>query len=242
MKKNDIKFEIKKISEIANGIFRIVGKVDDNSFTFIPGQFVVVSAIVDGKKINRAYSVSSVPAVLPEIELTVRRFPNGLMSEYLTSLNKGDCFYFRGPMGDFNTDRISNRYVCLVAIGCGIAPLKSLALDILFDKQDIKLDLFLGAKYSGDIPYHQDWLEWQNKKDNFRYFPCLSQSDEKGFFQGRIGKVMQENGYDFKDKDYFISGSFEMVMQMKEMLEKEAGKSANIFFENVFPTQLNKKI
>ena len=64
----------------------------ESSFSFKPGQFVMVNAdvIVNGEKkfVKRAYSISSSPLQKCYIDLTVKTFETGLVSKRLYFMKK----------------------------------------------------------------------------------------------------------------------------------------------------------
>lgn len=106
--------------------------VDVRSFRFatergpqelaLPGQHVVVRAVLDGVPVERAYTLTSSVAEARWREITVRRDPLGTFSNHLFSLKKGAQVELSQPKGQVHfapTDR--RRLVCLVG-GIGVTP------------------------------------------------------------------------------------------------------------------------
>jgi ferredoxin-NADP reductase len=95
-------------------------------FTAEPGQFVKLSATVDGEEYSRFYTLSS-PDTDGDFEVTVGIDPEeaGPFSRYLESLAPGDELAMSGPFGsDFYEGE--TRAVCLVG-GPGIGPAVGIA-------------------------------------------------------------------------------------------------------------------
>src|SRR5690242_6917091 len=71
-------------------------------FTFIPGQFVNVTlCLPGGQRVRRAYSIASSP-LEQQLDLTVRRVPDGLVSRILTDqVAIGQQLSLKGPYGRF---------------------------------------------------------------------------------------------------------------------------------------------
>jgi ferredoxin-NADP reductase/CRP-like cAMP-binding protein len=106
--------------------------VDVRSFRFavergsqelaLPGQHVVVRAVLDGVPVERAYTLTSSVAEARWREITVRRDPLGTFSNHLFNLKQGAQVELSQPKGQVHfapTDR--RRLVCLVA-GIGVTP------------------------------------------------------------------------------------------------------------------------
>ena len=52
-------------------------------FDFLPGQYLNLSLMVDGKKVNRSYTIASSPTRVGYCELTVKREDRGVASRHL---------------------------------------------------------------------------------------------------------------------------------------------------------------
>src|SRR5215475_14798748 len=93
-------------------------------FDFLPGQFVNVTlALPGGQRVRRAYSIASSP-LEPELDLTVRLLPGGLVSPILTNeVAKGDRLSLKGPYGRFV---LEDKRLVWIAGGSGIVPFRSM--------------------------------------------------------------------------------------------------------------------
>lgn len=93
-------------------------------FTFVPGQFLTMSATVDGKTIRRAYSIASPPTRTSFVEITVKREDEGEFSRYLHDVvSAGDTIQVKGPSGAFTFDGGNADSIVLIAGGVGITPM-----------------------------------------------------------------------------------------------------------------------
>lgn len=69
---------------------------------FEPGQFMTVSASVDGQSVERCYTVSSPPTRPYLLSITVKRVPGGVMSNWLhDNMRSGSQLRAFGPSGVF---------------------------------------------------------------------------------------------------------------------------------------------
>ncbi len=93
-------------------------------FTFIPGQFVNVTLrLPGGQRVRRAYSIASSP-LEEQLDLTVRRLPDGLVSAILTEeVTVGHSLSLKGPYGRF---LLEDKRMMWFAGGSGIVPFRSM--------------------------------------------------------------------------------------------------------------------
>jgi 3-ketosteroid 9alpha-monooxygenase subunit B len=100
-------------------------------FRYEAGQFCTFRAVIDGQVHLRCYSMSSTPGVDAELQVTVKRVPDGLVSNWmLDHLEAGDEIDVTLPAGVFQvTDRASE--VVAFAGGSGITPVLSITKQVL---------------------------------------------------------------------------------------------------------------
>eukprot|EP00457_Paulinella_chromatophora_P010913 gb/GEZN01011032.1/.p1 GENE.gb/GEZN01011032.1/~~gb/GEZN01011032.1/.p1 ORF type:complete len:289 (-),score=17.89 gb/GEZN01011032.1/:304-1170(-) len=119
------------------------------------GSHVAVTAVIDGKTVQRSYT----PTRFKEnaCELMLRVYPQGKMSQYLYSLKVGDTLTMRGPTGlhryekpgvfsvgsDTRIEGLTK--VGMLAGGTGITPMLQIANRILSDPNDKTQLLLLAA-------------------------------------------------------------------------------------------------
>jgi ferredoxin-NADP reductase len=96
------------------------------AFAYEAGQFCTFRVWIDEEPHLRCYSMSSAPGVDPELQVTVKRVPGGLVSNWmLDHLRAGHAVDVTLPAGVF---RLTDRPDALVALaaGSGITPVLSL--------------------------------------------------------------------------------------------------------------------
>jgi len=69
-------------------------------FNYKPGQYGIFEHKMDEELIRRSYSFSSSPTE-KFLEVTVKRIPNGKMSNYINDLKPGDIVEYNAPIGKF---------------------------------------------------------------------------------------------------------------------------------------------
>ncbi len=117
-----------------------------------PGQFVKLSATIDGESYARFYTLSS-PGVTETFEVTVGIDPAeaGPFSHHLESLAEGDEIDLSGPFGQSYYDGESR--VVVLAGGPGIGPAVGIAEAAVADGNEA------AVVYLDDAPAHEERLD-----------------------------------------------------------------------------------
>ncbi len=112
------------------------------------GQYITLILRINGRKYARPYSFSSAPSVDTALEVTVKRVPNGIVSNYINNEFKvGDIVEVLEPMGDFTCETIhSNKSIFLWGVGSGITPLFSIIKEVLNQLSGKAVHLIYGNK------------------------------------------------------------------------------------------------
>jgi len=96
-------------------------------FAYKPGQFVTLELPIDGKTIRRSYTISSSPSRPHAISITVKRVPDGLVSNWLhDNMREGFRFNLSGPNGEFTCFDAPAPKLLLIAAGSGVTPVMSM--------------------------------------------------------------------------------------------------------------------
>src|SRR5262245_9237147 len=174
-------------------------------FGFVPGQFVNVTLLTqeDGR-VRRAYSIASSP-LEPNIDLTVRQLPGGLVSKILTEdVQVGDRLNLRGPYGRFV---LEERKLVWIAGGSGIVPFRSMWRFIEQTRSLADFTLVYASKTFDQIIYRDELAALLQR--GRRILHTLTQETFPGWsgFRGRVdtpmlGAIVPE----VKDRLFYICG------------------------------------
>ncbi|MGI5460314.1 2Fe-2S iron-sulfur cluster-binding protein [Streptomyces sp. CA-249302] len=112
----------------------------DGPFTYQAGQFCVFRVHVDGRDLLRSYSMSSAPEADAELTTTVKRVPDGKVSNWLIDhVEEGDELELTQPRGLFCL-RPADSPLLGFSGGSGITPILSLAKSALVTTdRDVRL-------------------------------------------------------------------------------------------------------
>jgi ferredoxin-NADP reductase/DMSO/TMAO reductase YedYZ heme-binding membrane subunit len=93
-------------------------------FDFLPGQYLNLSFVIDGKKVNRSYTIASSPTRVGSCELTVKCAAQGTASRHLhDNVAAGTLIDVYAPAGRFTFTGAEADSLVMIAGGVGITPL-----------------------------------------------------------------------------------------------------------------------
>jgi NAD(P)H-flavin reductase len=157
----------------------------DESFDFIPGQFVMMSIPGEGEAPFCISSPSSRPGLL---EFCIRKM--GSLTETLFSLKENQTIGIRGPYGNgFPMEKLEGKDILIVAGGMGVAPLRSLLLDILDNRDKYgKLTYLHGAKTPGEMLFREEFMQLK-ERDDLHCLLSVDKDDSGGKWTEKVGLV-----------------------------------------------------
>jgi len=207
------------------------------------GQYLTLTFRINGRKFTRPYSFSSSPSVDSLLEVTVKRVPNGVVSNYINDYVKvEDTIEVMGPMGDFTFDSINSQStVYLWGVGSGITPLFSLIKEIIKTHSNTKIHLIIGNKLIESSIFLNQLLSLHQENGSvFRVTQFYSQGnildEENGVYNGRINsefvsKLVSQN-VNYIDSLHYVCGPFDFKEIVKSSLLELNVPSASVFTED----------
>ncbi|KAH1656037.1 NADH-cytochrome b5 reductase [Aspergillus fumigatus] len=127
------------------------------------------------KPVIRPYTPVSDEEQPGYLDLVVKVYPNGPMSEHLHSMNVDQRLEFKGPIPKYPWEANKHKHICLIAGGTGITPMYQLARKIFKDPEDqTKVTLVFGNVREEDILLKKELEELENTYPRrFRAFYLL---------------------------------------------------------------------
>lgn len=153
------------------------------SFSFRPGQFVLVSVFNCGEA---PISISSSPTFSEGLQLSIKEM--GLLTGEIHRYTEGEEVGLRGPYGNgFPLDELCGHNLLFVGGGIGLAPLRSL-IEYVFSKRSEfgRVTVLYGARTPRDIVFKDDLAAWDREKD-VRVMITVDRGDSE--WKGDIGPV-----------------------------------------------------
>lgn len=202
-----------------------------HEMSFKAGQYIALMIPKENKR--RLYSICSNPNIYHGFELLIDLDGNGIGRDYLRSLNFGDEINFFGPLGLFTIDKAKeNEEIILIGTGSGIAPLRSMLLDLLQNKQTKqKIRLFWGMRYENNLFWLNELKELEKNYDNFSFQITISQPTKKWTLsRGRVDNFILANNFT-QNSRFFICGNPNMIENVKQLLLEKNVNADKIHFE-----------
>ncbi|OGS56461.1 MAG: hypothetical protein A3K60_04675 [Euryarchaeota archaeon RBG_19FT_COMBO_56_21] len=155
-------------------------------FDYKPGQFVMMSLIGEGEA---PFSLSSTPSRPGMLEFCIRNV--GTLTSTLHGMKENETVGIRGPYGNgFPIDKMLGMDILIVAGGLGAAPLRSLLLYILDNRDQFgKLTYLHGARLPGEMLFREEFIQLKDRED----LNCLLavDKDDTGKWPYKVGVVTE---------------------------------------------------
>jgi len=157
-------------------------KIKD-TFTFLPGQCVMVSLFGKGECF---FAISSSPTQKGFIEVSVMKL--GKVTSALHECDPGDVVGVRGPYGNhFDIQGWKGKNLIFIGGGIGQAPLRSLIKYVVDNRENYgKFDILYGARTSKDICYTKEFDELKTCKNTNTCLSIDVKEDGWGEFVGFV--------------------------------------------------------
>lgn len=229
---------VEKIDTLTHDIKGLTLRLhEEEEINFKAGQYVQLHTKPYAKvkdSVFRAYSIASVPSEKKAVELIVRLVPEGICTSYVHEhLSEGDTAMISGPYGDFFLRGNCSELV-MIAGGSGLAPIRSIILDVLEKGIDLKMNFFFGAVTKRDLYYLDEFAELAAQNDNFNFIPALSGPRPEDEWDGETGLITEVVGRyveNAEDKEAYLCGSPGMINACLNVLGNKGFEGDKIFYD-----------
>ncbi|CAK2409145.1 CDP-6-deoxy-L-threo-D-glycero-4-hexulose-3-dehydrase reductase [Vibrio crassostreae] len=183
-------------------------------FDYLPGQYVDLIF----KGIKRSYSIANAKSVSKELELHIRKVPNGKMSELLFEhLKDEQLMRIEGPKGTFFV-KDNVKPLILIATGTGIAPIKAIVEELIEkgDKRDVYI--YWGMQFQKEL-YCNELVVLANNNNNISFTAVLSREPEPqpDYQQGYVQNVVVRDFNSLNGFEVYACGSLSMIEDAKAL-------------------------
>jgi sulfhydrogenase subunit gamma (sulfur reductase) len=163
---------------------RIVNVEKALSFKYRPGQFALISVLGAGEA---PFSISSTPSRPGLLEFCIRKA--GTVTDALFRMKENDLIGFRGPYGNgFPIERMYDKDILIVVGGLGVAPLRSVLLFCLDNRDQFRgVSLLHGAKRPAEMIFREEFLALKEREDLECHLAV--DDDDTGAWTEKIGVV-----------------------------------------------------
>lgn len=204
---------------------------------FQAGQYLNLLVEIEGVRTGRPYSISSPPNQTAYYDLTVRRIPEGFVSDYLLDKVKvGDVLESTGPAGHlYYNPLFHGRDLVFLAGGSGITPLASMIREVTDRDLDRRIHLFYGCRKPEEAIFHEEFMARSQRHPNFTYDLVISEpEDGYGGLTGLLdAALLKERLGEVQGKTFYLCGPVEMYSFCRTELDK-LGVPGRLIRQEVF--------
>lgn len=200
-------------------------------YPYQPGQFALVNTGHTGD-VQRAYTLSSTPGVSRFITLTVRHIEHGTGSGWLThQVKPGDYLWLSDAQGEFTCD--TRQPLLLLAAGCGVTPVMSIARDVLAHHASQNVQVFYSVRSPQDVIFGAEWQQLKTHYPQLTLTILAEHQPQPDQIAGRLSQdILQTQVPDIRSRRVMICGP-EPYMQLAENWALSLGVAA----ENIVKEQ-----
>lgn len=195
------------------------------TFSFEPGQYLTVRAMIDGEDCRRSYSICS-GVDEDELRIAIRKVDGGRFSGFaFEALAPGARLEVAPPEGRFTAEIGADRSYAFFAAGSGITPVISIVCSTLAANANARATLVYGNRTTASIMFREALDDLKDRYlGRFAVFHVLSrESQEIDLLNGRIDEarvaLFARTIVPPSDVDvYFLCGPFGMIEDARRAL------------------------
>lgn len=220
---------IKEIFEETDSIKRFIMQYEDKSLhdkVEFKGQFFEITVFGVGEI---AISIPYSPSLKDSFEFCIKKA--GKVTTAIHNMKVGDKVGLRGPFGiGFPYENFKKKDVIIVGSGVGLAPVRTMILRILENREDFGKVVIIASAMSYDkLIYKDDLIAW-NKEDNVRVLYALSNpTTEVDAHVGYINDLLPDLGLDWENTASIICASPRRIKAVSKDLLNLGMEGTNIY-------------
>jgi ferredoxin-NADP reductase len=205
-------------------------RFDEEPTPFEPGQYMTIGVFVDGKIVQRPYSVASAPGVAGDTgyEFYLRLVQGGTFTPILWDLPLGHRMRMIGPKGKFLLEPEDDRTHLFISSGTGNAPFVSMMRHTLGQGSPRRAVFLNGVSHARDLGYRDVVEDWAASGEYpVTFIPTVSRPDDPtnadwtgrtGRVESIVGPIVAELGLDPADTIAYLCGNPDMIQSAEATL------------------------
>jgi len=188
------------------------------AFDYKAGQYITVTLDSHGKKMSKAFTLSSSPTEKDHIEFT-KKLTGHEYSNMLDAMEVGDTALISGPFGKMTFEGEYEK-IALLSGGIGITPMISICKYSTDMKLSTDIMLICSDKTEQDMIFTEELEEMKKQNPNLTVFNTLTRASESwtGCRERICESMIIRELPDYAERAFYVCGPPPMVDSMMEML------------------------
>ena len=204
-------------------------------FTHTAGQYLNLALTIDGRRVNRSYTIASSPTRAAYCEISVKRTPDGYGSRHLhDTWREGQRVKVSAPAGRFVFEGHEADRVVLIAGGIGITPMMSVVRSLTDRAWRGDVFLLYGVRRVADLAFRDELAYLQSRFPNLHVQMVVSRDPDTPWDgpRGHLTKdVISRFVPDLRRGPVLLCGPDAMMTAVRAALADLAGPDVEILQE-----------
>lgn len=222
-------------------------RFDGDPTPFDAGQYMTIGVMVEGRIVQRPYSVASPPAAAGTdgYEFYVRLVHGGTFTPLLWRMPIGQGMRMIGPKGKFVLQPEDDRTHIFISSGTGNAPFVAMMRQLLIDGAPRRVVFLNGVSYEDELGYRDILRDWERDGTYpVRYIPTVSRPNDPrnrewtgrtGRVESILGPALDELGLTPADSIAYICGNPDMILSAEATLLERGYPEEQVHKELYWP-------
>jgi ferredoxin-NADP reductase/DMSO/TMAO reductase YedYZ heme-binding membrane subunit len=191
-------------------------------FEHVAGQYLNLKLTIDGRRVNRSYTIASSPTRPAYCEISVKKAANGYGSKHLhETWREGQLVKVSAPAGKFYFAGHESERVVLIAGGIGITPMMSVVRSLTDRGWTGEMYLLFSVRLVKDVVFEDELAYLQARFPNLKVKITVT-NDPETPWNGPRGQITRDMiaGFvpDLKRGPVMLCGPDRMMTAMRELL------------------------
>jgi ferredoxin-NADP reductase len=206
--------------------------------TYLPGSYVTLHLSIEGRPVQRSYSLSSAPGDDGLIAITVKRVPGGVVSNHLADvLAVGQVLELSAPQGQFVLSATPAEKLLMISAGSGITPVMSMLRHLVARGSTSECTFLHFARSPEDVIFGRELEQIAKRAPNVKVVLCVEQADDVWTgLRGRFSESLLETvAPDARNTDIYLCGPSPFMKIVMQTLERADADLSRLRYERFGP-------
>ena len=207
-------------------------RVDDPHFRYLPGQWIEISAEINGALQTSGYSATTSPGTAGQISLAIKNSSSHPVTRWLHQQHEGDTLTITRGQGPFVFLPDMGEDIVLIGGGVGVTPLLSIFRYVRDHSPETHATLFYSVSHPDEILFRDELEQASRQHNNLGLEITVTQPCPDWTGQtGRINKHKLAALNAAPNSLFYLCGPPGMVDDMEKFLRELGVHTSRIIFE-----------